>query len=603
MKTNLVINPSDEFIKKSDEFTNLFVDRYVYDHCKIKRSTDQFISTRLDSNYRIKNFNLLNSLFYEIIECIKIELNSIFEKNYNQKFYEIVVGSWLRKFVQQFIFKYKNIIEIKNSSIIHSAKIYKSNNFNFFTSETHTIQDATNNNLWNSCIYSYILKNLDFNIELNIVDPPKTNFDDSNFLIFKDKRKSLYRKKDFKQNIVDLYSSMANFLPNNSNIFIYNSGFNLFDEQKINLMFGQIPRMYPIKHEFNYSNFNENLRKKFNFEKFLKVSNKHDNQDFAEIFNLVLRILHKSLPIFIIEDFNRLIEFSGKLNFPKKPKAICTSYAFESAEPFKFYLGIQKFLNPQMKYFVYQHGGSYITRLDNSFYNETNTCDYFITMGDKTDETKNNNIKFVNFRLRNKRYFKAKKLEKLLLLLRSSGYNAMPYDVYSERVNQVDLTINLLKKFSDDLKKNTIIRAHYSSINKMDHVIKHLNGFKIDYSEQNYFDAVNISKLLLFNYDSTGMLEMLALNKPILCMWEKGNQHLNNFVVDDYDLLRKAKILFDDTDELYKHLNKIWNDPFEWWYSDDVQKNINKFVKLYTKFPDNDFSNNFKNLIKKHINY
>ena len=30
----------------------------------------------------------------------------------------------------------------------------------------------------------------------------------------------------------------------------------------------------------------------------------------------------------------------------------------------------------------------------------------------------------------------------------------MPYDVYSERVNQLDLTINLLKKFSDDLKKN-----------------------------------------------------------------------------------------------------------------------------------------------------
>ena len=135
----------------------------------------------------------------------------------------------------------------------------------------------------------------------------------------------------------------------------------------------------------------------------------------------------------------------------------------------------------------------------------------------------------------------------------------------------------------------------------MDHVIKHLNGFKIDYSEQNYFDAVNISKLLLFNYDSTGMLEMLALNKPTLCMWEKGNQHLNTFVVDDYDLLRKAKILFDDTDELYNHLNKIWNDPLEWWYSDDVQKNINKFVKLYTKFPDNDFSNNFKNLIKKNI--
>ena len=59
----------------------------------------------------------------------------------------------------------------------------------------------------------------------------------------------------------------------------------------------------------------------------------------------------------------------------------------------------------------------HITRLDNSFYNETNTCDYFITMGDKTDETKKNNIRFVNFRLRNKRYFKQKEFDTLLILL------------------------------------------------------------------------------------------------------------------------------------------------------------------------------------------
>ena len=74
-------------------------------------------------------------------------------------------------------------------------------------------------------------------------------------------------------------------------------------------------------------------------------------------------------------------------------------------------------------------------------------------MGDKTDETKKNNIRFVNFRLRNKRYFKQKEFDTLLILLRSSGYNALPYDVYSERINQMDLTVNFLKKFSNDLKK------------------------------------------------------------------------------------------------------------------------------------------------------
>ena len=149
-----------------------------------------------------------------------------------------------------------------------------------------------------------------------------------------------------------------------------------------------MPRAYPLKFEFNYSNFDYKLRKKLNFEKFLILNNQNYDKHFVQIFNLIIRILNKSLPITIVEDFKNLIKYSEKLSFPKNPKAICTSYAFESIEPFKYYVALRKFYNPKIKYFVYQHGGSYITRLDNSYNNECNTCDYFITWGDKTDTTK-----------------------------------------------------------------------------------------------------------------------------------------------------------------------------------------------------------------------
>ena len=80
----------------------------------------------------IKN-NSSIELSNEILNIIKIELNVVFEKNFDQKFYEIIIGSWLRKFTQQFIIKYKNIIEIKKKLNIHSATIYETKNFNFFT--------------------------------------------------------------------------------------------------------------------------------------------------------------------------------------------------------------------------------------------------------------------------------------------------------------------------------------------------------------------------------------------------------------------------------------------------------------------------------------
>ena len=380
---------------------------------------------------------------------------------------------------------------------------------------------------------------------------------------------------------------------------MYNTGFKFLNEKKIDLLFGQLPRIYQTKSEFKYSKFDKNLRDNLNFQKFLK-KNDNTDQNFTEIFNLIIQLLDKSLPIFIIEDFNNLIEYSQELNFPKNPKAICTSYAFESDEPFKFYLALKKFNNPQIKYFVYQHGGSYITRLDNSFNNECNTCDYFLTWGDKTDLTKKNNIKFVNFKLLNQKYFKNDKTEKFLILTRSMGYNATPYDRYSEGLNEMNLILNLCKKIPNEIKKNTIIRAHYSNKNNKN-TFKELVSFKIDYAEQNYFEAISNSKIILFNHDSTGMLEMLAINKPTLCIWSKGNQHQNTFVLDDYELLKEAKIIFDDSDKLCDHLINIWNDPLKWWHSELVQKNLNKFISLYTKMPDKSFNNNFKKIIKDRL--
>lgn len=598
MKNNLVINPADKFRSKSNEFIDLYVDRYIFDQRENKKISDKFFSSKLDFDYRRNNFNLSSAIFYEIMNCIKYELNLLFNKNFDQKFYEIVIGSWLRKFIQQFILKYKNIIEISKNLKIHSATIYETKSFNFFTSETHTIQHATNDNLWNSCIYSYILNNLDLNIELKSIDPPEKKFDDRNYL---NNTSSKNNKKNLKEIFINLYSYFVNLIPNYSNIFMYNTGFNLLCEKKIDLMCGQIPRIYSIRSKFDYSTYDKNLRKKFNFRKFVKNNNSSHDKEFKEIFNLIICMLDKSLPIFLVEDFNRLIKFIEKLNFPKNPKVICTSYAFEGDEPFKFYLAIKKFFSPKIKYFVYQHGGSYITRIDNSFYNECNTSDYFITWGEKTDLSKKNNLKFVNFKLLNNRYAKKKKLDKLLILLRSSGYNTAPYDRYSEGVHQIDLTLNFLKKFSNEIKKKTIIRAHYSSKNRMNHVFEHLTDFKIDYSEQNYFDAINSAKLIIFNHDSTGMLEMFALNRPTLCIWEKGDQHMNTFVRKDYELLKKAKILFDDKDMIYEHLFKIWDDPLKWWFSSNVQINLQKFINLYSKLPSEDFEGDFKKLIKSNI--
>ena len=51
---------------------------------------------------------------------------------------------------------------------------------------------------------------------------------------------------------------------------MYNTGFKFLNEKKIDLLFGQLPRIYQTKSEFKYSKFDKNLRDNLNFQKFLK---------------------------------------------------------------------------------------------------------------------------------------------------------------------------------------------------------------------------------------------------------------------------------------------------------------------------------------------
>ena len=50
-----------------------------------KKSTDKYFSSRLDYSFRFENYKLSDQLFYEILECIKLELNSIFRKRFKSK--------------------------------------------------------------------------------------------------------------------------------------------------------------------------------------------------------------------------------------------------------------------------------------------------------------------------------------------------------------------------------------------------------------------------------------------------------------------------------------------------------------------------------------
>ena len=95
--------------------------------------------------------------------------------------------------------------------------------------------------------------------------------------------------------------------------------------------------------------------------------------------------------------------------------------------------------------------------------------------------------------------------------------------------------------------------------------------------ERTFVKARCESKLTFFNYDSSGILENLALNYPTICTWNNVEDNVNEKFLKNYEMLIDAKILFLNKDDLVEHLNQVWNSIDEWWLSKNTQNNIKKF--------------------------
>jgi putative transferase (TIGR04331 family) len=94
------------------------------------------------------------------------------------------------------------------------------------------------------------------------------------------------------------------------------------------------------------------------------------------------------------------------------------------------------------------------------------------------------------------------------------------------------------------------------------------------------------SRLIVHSYDSTGILETLALNIPTLCFWTGGTSHLRASAVPFYELLADAGILHATADSAARKVAHVWSDVRSWWRGAAVQSARLGFCHEYARTID-----------------
>jgi putative transferase (TIGR04331 family) len=514
---------------------------------------------------RVINCVKSDEIYQSIIKDLSSELNLLHSTNLSIRSWKIILGYWLKRFIELCYQKNYLINEIFENHKINKIYGIKDKNYKTYSNDTKAIHPLSRDIIWNNNLFLKITNYFNLPVEKDFFEiNQKENLSNEWY------KKAWITHNSFKDFIMSSVNAF-NFLKRKNDALITATGFSYIYEKFFELSLFQMPQFYktPI---INYNEYDKNLRSKIDL-----LQNKKEKN----IENFIRSILSEFLPVCFVENFKNIFETCEK-NLPEKPKFILTGINHDFDEAFKFYTA--KKVSKGIPYYILQHGTTYFT--EDFTYNrpEYETTDKFITFGYSKEEFCE---VFGNVNTFGKSYGYNKQ-GKLNILPPPMLGLFFPYDRNQEFLKSFELIKNFEKKLPPDLKNEIVLRLHKNFTTGRGKWFreKYFKDFKenqIDYMKKHYKDFISESRVNIIFYDSSGILENLHHNIPTIVIYTDKEELLYNHIQDEfiekYKLLKEAKILFSDPDEMVEHLKKYWNNIDEWWFSSKTQKNIKNFNK------------------------
>ena len=512
-------------------------------------------------------------------------LNQYHQVKYSERFWKIILGHWLRRCVDVVFNRVRTLEECANAYQLSGISVYDPGSYSLMTSDSYSSILAFDDDVWNHELNVRILDILGIGFgDRDIVMSPKSR----RFRVgtLGGNNRSSLSKKLFKRFIAPI-RTLSKFFVRDSDSFILNSYLPKHVEFKLQIALGQFPQFWSSPKLDEISDCADLLKRRMLSKEFMKDSN-----DSVE---MVLRsLLFEMIPICYLEGFNKLNYQVKNLPWPKSPKFIFTSNNFDTDDLFKLWAA--KKIENGSKYYLGQHGNNYGTHRYITSTIEETTSDKFLTWG-WTDGLVQHTPAFIL------------KLPKNITLQRNSNQYILLFELHcNHRFNLWDCIYEFKKYFEDqvsfvcalapDLRNKIIVRLHsahryfkWSEIARWQSIDPTLH---IDSGSDNAKLKMKKSRLVVYSYDSTGILETLSQNVPTIAFWPNGLSHLRDNAKTYYQMLVDVGILHLSPESAASKVEEVWGDVDGWWMDNNVQ--------VARKIFCDRFARNSKNPIKDLMN-
>ena len=516
--------------------------------------------------------------YLKILPLISKVLNKKINNDYPVKFWEIIIGAWLRQYLDVLYERYETLINAKkyiNEEVKVSLikKNIESIAFNSNDFSSYLFNDKLNHQIYGQIIRA---RNI-FNYNETI------NEEDVNIKLGRRKRNRL---------LIKVISAVSQLLAYKSQKIISNSYLDLKILLK-GFLKGMWTPLYCPKYEDNGIKV-DRLGRKLDFS----LIKTHHNECNSVYEDLALELIECNLPIIFYEQLNNLLNRARK-TLPKNMNVFITSNPNAIGELAKTWVALQK-NNNSCKYFITQHGADYgqsdvITDEDV----ELSVCDKFLSTGwvSKQNQKIDNSIPVSRISgigdFRNNK--PPKKVNNNILMILAS----FPRYYYTGRsapqgpafANYLLNLSDLYKYLNEAARTRISCRSYTYEYGWNDKRYLKKNGYNFNSGRRKKLNnMMKKNALNIFTYNSTAILEAFAYNFISCCYWDPKQWSWRKEAQEDLKMLEMAGIYHSNIESLAIFLNKHKTSEslILWWSSKTVQNAKNKFCSKYAKSRNNE---------------
>lgn len=569
-----LITTADERTWKFDRpvlFLGEWCRRYERKH--IWRDMDAIVAAPYGLTQAQKDADLAEAraLEGELFPVLSEALNQYHGAKHGPRFWQIVLGHWLRRYVDVICSRVKTVEQCLHEHQLSGTTAYADDHYALAPMDSYAAIWAFNDDRWNNALCVRILNLLGgCSCPVEMISGEESVGYCLPGMINEVPSKMRILKWGYRQ-----AGKLAGLLARKNDAFIINSYLPRKEELKLYFALGQIPQSWSSP-KLVFSKRRDRARRSDLAEQIVGKS--------CDTLSSILRVmLFEALPVCYLEGFAELTEKVQQLPWPKNPKFIFASNNFDTDEVFKLWAAIK--VESGVKYIIGQHGNNYGTYRYMYPAIEEVTADKFLTWG-WTDGLPQHTPAFI-FKNAGRKPGKNNPGGGLLLIelhepLRITTWDGV-FEFGEYFADQQSFVANL-KKSS---RENLIVRLHGSCSHfgwgererweDLDKTIK------LDKGSSPIRNLICESRLIIYSYESSGMLETLSQNIPTLAFWQNGLDHLRDRAKPYYKLLIDAGIVHLTPESAAEKVNEVWDDVEGWWAQSALQEARKQFCDRYAK--------------------